>query len=180
MKFANPLKRDRQVVSLKGHVVDFPGKPPGGDLVFVAVPVAVEAECIAAGLVPEDDIVEVPVATGPQRPTAPEAFQAAMFGAFDALVGEGARESFSASGLPKAEAMSKVLGWKVEFHDVQAQWPLYQSNTAEEAEAAAKEAAAAKAQAEAAAAAAKAQASVAAGEAALAAANPAAKTGKSK
>ena len=39
----------------------------------------------------------------------------------------------------------RLLGWKVEFHDVQAQWPLYQSNTADEAAAAAKEAAAAQA-----------------------------------
>lgn len=142
MKFANPLKRDRQVVSLKGHVVNFPGKPPGGDLIFVHVPVVVEPECVAAGLVPEEDIVEVPKAEGPQRPSSPDEFQSTMFGAFDVLVGAGERDSFSASGLPKPEAMSKLLGWKVEFHDVQVQWPLYQSSAAAEAEAAAREAAA--------------------------------------
>lgn len=141
MRFANPLKRDRQVVSLKGHVVNFPGKPADGDLIFVHVPVVVEPECVAAGLVPEEDIDEVPKAEGPQRPSSPDEFQAALYGAFELLIGAGERDSFSASGLPKPEAMTKLLGWKVESHDVQTHWPLYQSSTATEAAAAAAEAA---------------------------------------
>lgn len=141
MHFANPLKRDRQVVSTKGHVVEFPGKQPGGELTFVSVPAAVVAECVAAGLVPGDDVVEAPVATGPQRPKLPEAFKADLYGAFDALVAAGERESFSGSGMPKADAVSRVLGWKIEPHEITANWAEYQASTREAAEEAAKEAA---------------------------------------
>ena len=132
MRFANPLKRTRHVVSTRGHALEFPGKSADGALTFVHVPHAVQAEAIAAGLVPENEIEEVEAPTGPVRPQQPEAFKAAVFAGFSKMVDRADRDEFAGNGFPRADALSKQLGFKVEGREVKDMWPLFQSAVADE------------------------------------------------
>jgi len=127
MRFANPLKRTRQVVSTTGHSVEFPGKEADGTLAFVHVPPALEAEAIAAGLVPESDVEEPVASTGPVRPTNPEELKAAVFEGFGKMVDRGDREDFAGNGFPKVDLLSALLGWRVEAREVKDLWPQFQA-----------------------------------------------------
>jgi hypothetical protein len=130
MKFANPLKKSKTIASVRGHIIEFPGKTAEG-LTFVHVPPVVVPEAIAAGLMPESEIEEVEESAVPQAPLDPEARKAAVFKAFEQLVAAGERDDFAGNSFPKAEAVTRVLGWKVDSKEIKVLWPEFQSTAKE-------------------------------------------------
>jgi hypothetical protein len=134
MKFANPLKKLKNIASTRGHSIDFPGRvaptkenPEG--LTFVYVPVSVQAEAIAAGLMPESELDEPLDKAVVKAPEDPAERQAAVFKAFDTLVERGDRDEFAGNGSPKPDAVSKELDWKIDAKELKTAWPLYQARS---------------------------------------------------
>lgn len=125
MKFANPSKKTRTVVSMKGHSLEFPGVSSDG-FVFVHVPPALHQECIQAGLLPEEELQEEEVKPKTSEPEDPEARKAQVYTVFTDMVARGAREEFGANGAPKALAVSKYLGWDIQNAEMKDLWTTYQ------------------------------------------------------
>jgi hypothetical protein len=134
MKFANPLKKLRNITSTLGHSIDFPGKgtkkeacpeglePDANGFVWVFVPPAIVPEAVAAGFMPDSEVQEEDEDELPTAPTDSDERQLAMFEAFDKLVARGAREDFTASGSPRVDAVEKVLGWKPDKNEMRDAW----------------------------------------------------------
>jgi hypothetical protein len=135
MRFANPSKKLRTVASVRGHVIDFPGKTaptpdnPTG-LVFVLVPPAIYEEVQAAGLVSETEMEEEVDEAVVKAPDNPEERKQAIYAAFEALVNRNAREEFAGNGAPKAAAVDKQLGWTLDPKELKVVWPKFQAEVA--------------------------------------------------
>ena len=96
--------RKMTVASVSGRSVEFEKGVP------TYAPPQMHAELIAVGIVPAEEIPEVPSA-GPVEPTVPAEREAALFTAFEAIVLRGKREDFTAVGVPHNAVLSKELGW---------------------------------------------------------------------
>lgn len=131
MKYANPLKKTRVIASTKGHAVEFPGRAADGTVTFVHVPHAIEQEVIAAGLQPESEAEEREEVAAPKRPESAEAIKDVVYQVFDILVGKSEREDFSGNGMPKPEAVNKLLGWPISKNEIRDLWTAYQAESAE-------------------------------------------------
>jgi Arc/MetJ family transcription regulator len=131
VKFANPLKKLKNIASVRGHSIDFPGKLPTKEnpegLTFVYVPPALQTEAIAAGLMPESELDEAPDAVVVKAPEDPAARKDAVYKAFRTLVERADREEFAGNGLPKADAVNTALGWKLDGKELKTLWTAFQS-----------------------------------------------------
>lgn len=132
MKFANPSKKARTVASTRGHTINFPGRgSPGGDeatgFVFVNVPPALNAEVIAAGLIPESELQDEPEHDLPVAPLELAERELALFNAYGKLVERGNREDFAGNGSPRVDALTTVLGWKPDAKENRNAWQAYQT-----------------------------------------------------
>lgn len=137
MRYGNPSKKTKTIASLRGHAIEFPGKgsvtqdeaPKGAlvaeGIVYVHVPVAVQGEVAQQGMLPESEIEEVDEKPGPVKPEDSAKLQEAAFGAFDALINAGDRESFGGNANPKPAAVQKVLGYALTTNEVKDLWAKY-------------------------------------------------------
>ena len=147
MRYGNPSKKAKTIASLKGHAVEFPGKgsvaksdvvPPhpkfperamlvsDDGVVYVYVPQALHEEVIAAGMLPESEIEEKDDRAGPRKPEDKAALEEQLFDTFRILVAAGERESFAGTGVPKVQAVEKLLGYDVTKADVGDAWTKFQ------------------------------------------------------
>lgn len=99
------LNRNRVIVSLSGHSVEFQKGVP------THVPPAMVADVIAAGGIPENEIDEPEV----QKPEVPQGEDrvALIRAAMEDMVAANDRETFTAGGAPHAKALSAKLGFAV-------------------------------------------------------------------
>lgn len=116
MKYANPLKKDRTIASVRGHAVEFPGvKTKDGKpvLTFVHVPDVMRNEVEAAGMQPEEheDHSEDSGLSTVARPGDADGVKAAVYKVLDGMVAAGNREDFGGNGAPKVAAVNKHLNW---------------------------------------------------------------------
>lgn len=129
MEFANPQRsRARTLVSTAGHAIEFPpADKQTGEMVYVHVPPHLTNEAISMGLEPKEALPDEPEPEGPVEPTDPDTRQSALFETFELLIATNAREDFSGNGYPKAEAISKLLGWAPKKPELAATWQAYQT-----------------------------------------------------
>lgn len=113
MKFI--LNRDRVVASALGHSVSF----KKGELTHV--PPELYSEVIAAGAVPEDELVEN-LAPKADHPTDPGDREALIFAAFETLVLRNSSDDFTAGGSPKESVLNAAVGFKVPAKEREAAW----------------------------------------------------------
>lgn len=138
MRYGNPSKKTKVIASTKGHAVEFPGRgtiakteAPKGALVaddgtvFVPVPDPIVSEVAAQGMLPESELEEAEDVVKPLRPEDPEKLKAAAYKAFDQLVAGADRESFAGTGVPKGNAVEKVLGYALNNAEIKDLWGKY-------------------------------------------------------
>ena len=147
MRYGNPSKKTKVVSSLKGHSIEFPGKGTltkdnlpefpasvpaerrtmiaADGMVFVHVPAGLHAEMSQNGLVPETEIEEKDAPAGPVRPEDAEELRKQVYTAFDKLVEKADRESFGGHGVPKGNAIEKVLGYPLNNAEIKDLWTKY-------------------------------------------------------
>jgi len=113
------LRRNYWLSTTKGHSVMFQAGVP----VYVAP--SIVADAVAIGADPVDGEVDIT----PQEPKGPNTGPAdkllrdqQILDAINLLVAENHRDSFAASGVPKSEAVSKLVDYKVDKREVQAVW----------------------------------------------------------
>lgn len=145
MRYGNPSKKPRVIASVRGHAIEFPGrgsvpkdaKPPEGAVVddigtvYVFVPVTMEAEVAAAGMVPESEIEEQDERAKPLKPEDQGKLKKDVYDALDVLVAAGEREAFGANGQPKPAALEKLLGYAVNNAELKEFWRTYQIDKTE-------------------------------------------------
>lgn len=145
MRYGNPSKKNKVVASLKGHSIEFPGrgtvaaediKPVKNvpedrqtilkdGMVFIHVPHGLEHEVAQNGMIPEVEIEETEVPAGPVRPEDPQKLKTEVYAAFDKLVAAAERESFGGHGVPKGNAVEKVLGYALNNAEIKDFWTKY-------------------------------------------------------
>lgn len=113
MKFI--LNRNKTVASALGHSVSFVKGEP------THVPPEMYPEVIAAGAVPENELVE-DIVKKPDHPTEPAEREAAIFDAFEALVLRNSPDDFTAGGSPKESVLNAAVGFKVPAKEREAAW----------------------------------------------------------
>ena len=114
-------RRNYWLSTTKGHSVNFKaGEPTFVSPTIVADAIAIGAE-LAEGEAPVDITPDTPQGpnTGPADQTIREQ---QVLDAINLLVAENHRDSFAASGIPKADAVTKLVGYKVDKREVQAVW----------------------------------------------------------
>lgn len=115
------LRRNYWLSTTKGHSVMFEAGVPK----FVSPAIIADAVAIGAEFVDAADKVDIT----PDAPAGPNSGPAdatireqQILDAINLLVAENHRDSFAASGLPKADAVSKLVDYKVDKREVQAVW----------------------------------------------------------
>lgn len=93
-------------------------------------PPQMHAELIALGIVPEDDIEEDEVDTGPKEPVLLQDREAALFKTYEAMVLKGKREEFTGVGTPHLAALATYLGWSVAAKERDTTWAKFQQERA--------------------------------------------------
>lgn len=135
MRYGNPSKKTRVHASVMGHSVSFPGKgsipkdkaPEGfvvdtDGVVYVPVPALIAHEVASIGMLAESEIEEPEDKTLPARPVDPAKLQAEVFMAFGMLKEANDRESFAGTGIPKVQAVEKLLGYNMNGTEVKDLW----------------------------------------------------------
>lgn len=121
------LNRTFRLITTKGHTIAFVKGEP------VYVPPMVQAEALAIGATFEDgsipEISEEPPKSG--RPADPTKATEAIKEAILLLVTQNAREDFAASGAPKAEAVSRLVGFDVNKKEAAAVWAIINAEQAQ-------------------------------------------------
>lgn len=120
------MQKDRVVGGNTGHFIRFiKGQP-------TEVPREMWSEVQAAGAVPESELPD-------DEPKAVKAVhdpaerEAMFFAAFDELIDRNARGDFTASGLPNAKILEKMLGFQVVNVERDAMWEKHLASKREEA-----------------------------------------------
>jgi len=108
------LNRNKTIASKFGHSIEFKKGVP------THVPPEAWAEVQAHGAIPENEIdleeeTKVVELTAEQRKTQ-------IFAAFEAIVAENDRESFTGNGLPDAKKVSEVAGFTIKADERTALW----------------------------------------------------------
>jgi hypothetical protein len=117
MKFV--MHRDRVVASVYGHAVEFKKG------VATHVPSIMHKEVLAAGGIPEEELVD----DAPKRatePTDPVERANAIKAVITELLELGRREDFTAAGSPHAKIISAKLGWNVDNKERDGVWGMMQ------------------------------------------------------
>lgn len=122
MKFV--LNRNKTVVSLQGHAIEFKKGEP------THVPHALWAEVQAIGAVPEEDLPEEKRADT-KEPADPIARKKAIFDAFEQLVLKAERNSFMATGVPHAKSLTAQMGFTIDNKERDALWAEFNLAAAE-------------------------------------------------
>lgn len=122
------LNRNFTLNTTKGHSVAFvKGKP-------THVPPAVYQEALGIGAMPpdgSDPVIEEVVKTD-KAPADPAERASVILSAIEKLVAENARESFTAAGVPAADAVTKLVGFKVQTKEIAPVWQMYHDKVAAE------------------------------------------------
>ena len=108
------LNRNRVIVSLSGHSVEFKKGEP------THVPPAMVADVIAAGGVPEHEVDEPEV----QKPEVPQGEDrvALIRAAMEDMVAANDRETFTAGGAPHTKVLTTKLGFTVHTKERDSIW----------------------------------------------------------
>ena len=111
------LNRNYNLRSTAGHIVDFKKGEP------TWVPPALHNDAVAIGAEPLDGVVDVlgPEDT-PKQEMAPDQREAAIMLAFEKILRENERGSFTASGMPNARALQQACGMEVSTRERQDLW----------------------------------------------------------
>ena len=120
------LNRNYVLTTTKGHSVAFEkGKP-------THVPPTIYQEALAIGAIPPDgeepqveDVVKTDNAPGDPAERAP-----LILAAIEKLVAENARDNFTAAGSPTVDAVSKLVGFKVQSKEVASVWQAFHDKVA--------------------------------------------------
>lgn len=124
------LNRNHTLTTTKGHVLEFKKG------VATHVPPAVYQEALGIGAIPpdgEDPVVQDVVKTD-SAPNDPSERAPLILAAIEKLVAENSRENFTAAGSPTVEAVSKIVGFKVQSKEVAPVWQAYHDKIAKDAE----------------------------------------------
>lgn len=121
------LNRNYTLSSTKGFSIQFVKDVP------THVPPALYQEALAIGATPADGSApSVGDDTKTDKaPSDPAERQPLILKAIDALVAENARDNFTAAGSPTAEAVSRVVGFKVQGKEVATVWQVRHNAAAE-------------------------------------------------
>ena len=115
------LNRDYTLVTTKGHVIAFAKNTP------THVPPSIYQDAIAIGAVPVDgtdpDVLSDAVAEA--VPMTLEEREAAIMATFGGLVERDERGTFTAAGHPHFNAVSELVGFKVQGKEVATAWQKY-------------------------------------------------------
>ncbi|WP_025915514.1 hypothetical protein [Herminiimonas sp. CN] len=117
MKFV--LNRNKIIVSLQGHAIEFKKGEP------THVPHALWAEVQAVGALPEDELPEE-IRTASKEPLDPIERKGLIFAAFEQLVLDAKRESFTGTGVPHAKALAAQMGFIIDNKERDALWAEFQ------------------------------------------------------
>lgn len=120
MKFM--FGRTRTVASKFGHTITFEKDTP------THVPPEMYQEVLAVGGIPENEIdLDPPKKDGPQEPVDPVERQAAIYGAYEAMVLRNKREEFTAGGQPHLKAIARQLGWTIADKERDLTWAAFKT-----------------------------------------------------
>ncbi len=118
------MARDRTVATLSGHNIEF----KKDDMTFV--PAAAVAECMARGAVPfeGEDLPQDDEEDAKPKVEAldPDARKAAIFKAFETVIGRDERGDFDAAGKPSPKVLSSLVGFTVEAKERNQMWAAFQ------------------------------------------------------
>lgn len=120
------LNRNFILNTNKGHSVSFAKGEP------THVPPTIYQEALAIGAIPpdgEDPVVEEVVKTD-NAPGDPAERAPLILAAIEKLVAENARDNFTAAGSPTVDAVSKLVGFKVQAKEVAPVWQAYHDKVA--------------------------------------------------
>ena len=122
------LNRNFTLTTTKGHSIAFVKGEP------TQVPPAIYQEALAIGAIPPDgadpvveDVVKTDNAPGDPAERAP-----LILAAIEKLVAENARDNFTAAGSPTVDAVSKLVGFKVQSKEIAAVWQQYHDEKAQD------------------------------------------------
>jgi hypothetical protein len=120
------LNRNFTLNTNKGHSIAFVKGEP------THVPPAIYQDALAIGAIPPDgaeptvqEVVKTDNAPGDPAERAP-----LILAAIEKLVAENARDNFTAAGSPSVEAVSKVVGFKVQSKEIAPVWQTYHEKVA--------------------------------------------------
>lgn len=113
MKFV--LNRNKMLVSTLGHTIEFVKG------VSTHVPKELWAAAQAIGAVPEDELPEEKVPQS-KEPLDPAEREEMILTAMKMLVEENKRESFTGTGLPQVNALTAVMGFKIDNKERDKLW----------------------------------------------------------
>lgn len=135
MKYGNPSKKAKVVTSLKGHSIEFPGRGSvpaksasahqsvdADGVVYVYVPPAVRVEVAAAGMQPETEFEEPAEKVVSAKPEGEDELRKQVYETFKMLVELADRESFAGTGVPKSQAVEKLLGYAITNTELKNLW----------------------------------------------------------
>lgn len=144
MRYGNPSKKAKTIPSTRGHVLNFPGRialadgklpkgivlPEGATadtdgVIYIYVPPQLRGEVAMHGMQPESEIPEGDEIKVAAKPEDPEVLRKSANDAFDLLVEAAERESFGANGVPKAQAVEKLLGYPLTNGELKDLWGRY-------------------------------------------------------
>lgn len=120
------LNRNYILDTTKGHSVAFKKDVP------THVPPAIYREALAIGAIPpdgEEPMVKEEVKTD-NAPSDPAERAPLILEAIEKLVAENARDNFTAAGSPTVDAVSKLVGFKVQGKEVAPVWQTYHDKVA--------------------------------------------------
>lgn len=113
------LHRDMLLATRQGHTIEFKKGEP------THVPPECYKEVIAVGGVPSEEIPEPP--RNSNEPADPEARKAKIFEAFTTLIERNERGSFTATGIPKSDSLTDILGFRVDVNERDELWTEYKT-----------------------------------------------------
>lgn len=121
------LNRDHTLVTTKGHVIAFAKNTP------THVPPAVYQDAIAIGAVPVDGTDPDVLDEGKQETVALtlEEREAAIIATFEGLIERNERDTFTAAGHPHFNAVSALVGFKVQGKEVSNAWQKFNDSKGE-------------------------------------------------
>ena len=115
------LGRDRTIISLHGHCIEFKKGVP------THVPPEAHREVLAVGAIPEADLPDDAARVVTSEPADPGERIEMLQTAFEAIIKRGRREDFTATGVPHAKALLAELGWAVGNKERDQQWVAFQT-----------------------------------------------------
>ena len=120
------LNRNFTLTTTKGHSIAFVKGVP------THVPPAIYQEALTIGAIPPDG--EAPhvedVVKTDNAPSDPAERAPLILDAIEKLVAENARDNFTAAGSPTVDAVSKLVGFKVQSKEIAPVWQSYHDKVA--------------------------------------------------